>query len=184
MYFDYFVLINQNLKQLTLIYLFFLHLKTCGAERVTQEVYFDIDIGDRPVGTVQIGLFGDIAPRTVNNFVRLATDGATFEGHYGRYQGSIIHRVIRNFMIQGMPVIRMGFMVQGTCQSSRTSGSKEGKDQNVLYDQYSTCIPTDFNATIKIQWRMIVNSAWSLPYWSITRKNLEVIGGYGVLIMG
>ncbi|XP_043236640.1 peptidyl-prolyl cis-trans isomerase A2-like isoform X2 [Amphibalanus amphitrite] len=73
----------------------------CSAERVTQEVYFDIDIGDRPAGTIQIGLFGDVVPRTVNNFVRLATDGATFDGHYGRYEGSIFHRVIRNFMIQG-----------------------------------------------------------------------------------
>ncbi|XP_037085853.1 peptidyl-prolyl cis-trans isomerase 6-like isoform X2 [Pollicipes pollicipes] len=70
-------------------------------ERVTQEVFFDIAVGNRLEGRIQIGLFGDVVPRTVNNFVLLATEGATLDGHYGRYEGSIFHRVIRNFMIQG-----------------------------------------------------------------------------------
>jgi len=71
------------------------------AARVTEEVYFDFQINGQDAGRVKIGLFGDIVPKTVRNFVQLATKGTTFDGHSGRYQGSFIHRVIDNFMIQG-----------------------------------------------------------------------------------
>ena len=39
---------------------------------VTKEVFFDIAIGDRPAGRILLGLFGDIVPKTVTNFVALA----------------------------------------------------------------------------------------------------------------
>lgn len=63
---------------------------------VTHKVEFDISIGGQPAGTVEIGLFGDVVPRTANNFFQLAqgTDK-------GGYQGSTFHRVIPEFMIQG-----------------------------------------------------------------------------------
>ena len=44
-------------------------------------------------GTININLFADRAPKTVNNFVFLAREGF--------YDGVIFHRVIDNFMIQG-----------------------------------------------------------------------------------
>jgi peptidyl-prolyl cis-trans isomerase A (cyclophilin A) len=44
-------------------------------------------------GTIEIELFADRAPRTVDNFVALAKDGF--------YDGTIFHRVIAGFMIQG-----------------------------------------------------------------------------------
>lgn len=44
-------------------------------------------------GTIEIELFTDKAPITVNNFVFLARDGF--------YDGVVFHRVIDNFMIQG-----------------------------------------------------------------------------------
>jgi peptidyl-prolyl cis-trans isomerase B (cyclophilin B) len=44
-------------------------------------------------GTIELELFGDDAPKTVDNFVKLARDGF--------YDGVIFHRVIRDFMIQG-----------------------------------------------------------------------------------
>ena len=59
-------------------------------------VFFDITIGGAAAGTIEIGLFGDVVPRTVQNFVTLATR-AKPEG----YQGSSFHRVIKNFMLQG-----------------------------------------------------------------------------------
>ena len=45
------------------------------------------------LGTIEIELFDDAAPKTVENFRKLATDGF--------YDGIIFHRVIPDFMIQG-----------------------------------------------------------------------------------
>src|SRR5262245_17090411 len=44
-------------------------------------------------GVVKLELFSDKAPRTVQNFVKLARAGF--------YDGTLFHRVIRGFMIQG-----------------------------------------------------------------------------------
>jgi len=44
-------------------------------------------------GTIEVELFDDDAPKTVDNFVKLARDGF--------YDGVIFHRVIPDFMIQG-----------------------------------------------------------------------------------
>lgn len=37
------------------------------------QVYFDLRIGDEDIGRVVIGLFGKTVPKTVDNFVALAT---------------------------------------------------------------------------------------------------------------
>jgi cyclophilin family peptidyl-prolyl cis-trans isomerase len=44
-------------------------------------------------GAIEIELFDDDAPKTVENFRKLAADGF--------YEGVIFHRVIKDFMIQG-----------------------------------------------------------------------------------
>lgn len=36
-------------------------------------MYFDLRIGDEDIGRVVIGLFGKTVPKTVDNFVALAT---------------------------------------------------------------------------------------------------------------
>ncbi len=44
-------------------------------------------------GTIELELFDEVAPKTVENFTKLARDGF--------YDGVIFHRVIPDFMIQG-----------------------------------------------------------------------------------
>src|SRR4029079_12885472 len=45
------------------------------------------------MGDIELELFAEDAPKTVENFTKLAGDGF--------YDGLIFHRVIRDFMIQG-----------------------------------------------------------------------------------
>ena len=59
-------------------------------------------------GTVTVRLFPDQAPKTVRNFVELAEGGREWTNPRTRsntkdklYDGTIFHRVIANFMIQG-----------------------------------------------------------------------------------
>jgi len=59
-------------------------------------------------GTIKVRLFPDQAPKTVRNFVELAEGGREWTNPKTRattkdklYDGTIFHRVIPNFMIQG-----------------------------------------------------------------------------------
>jgi len=67
---------------------------------VTDKVFFDISIEDKPVGRVIFGLFGDDLPRTVDNFTTIA-DGTAGVGKLGEdmnYAQTHFHRVIPGFM--------------------------------------------------------------------------------------
>uniref|UniRef100_A0A915HH57 Peptidyl-prolyl cis-trans isomerase n=1 Tax=Romanomermis culicivorax TaxID=13658 RepID=A0A915HH57_ROMCU len=49
---------------------------------VTKKVFFDVEIGGQAIGRIEIGLFGDVVPKTVENFYELAkgTKGYGYKG--------------------------------------------------------------------------------------------------------
>jgi len=66
-------------------------------------VFFDMTIGGRPAGRIEMTLRADVVPRTAENFRALCT-GERGVGRSGRplhFKGSSFHRVIPNFMCQG-----------------------------------------------------------------------------------
>merc|ERR1719335_646783 len=66
-------------------------------------VFFDIEIGGKAAGRVEMTLRADVVPRTAENFRALCT-GEKGVGRSGKplhFKGSTFHRVITDFMCQG-----------------------------------------------------------------------------------
>ena len=72
----------------------------CMQLLVTDKVFFDIGINDDYVGKIVMGLYGEVQPRTVENFRALCTGekGASRAGPPLWYKGSSFHRIIPGFM--------------------------------------------------------------------------------------
>ena len=66
-------------------------LASCSSAKLSGTYYAQIEM--ETGGVITLELYADIAPITVANFKKLADDGV--------YDGTIFHRVIRGFMIQG-----------------------------------------------------------------------------------
>jgi len=72
--------------------------------KITTKTFLDVEIEGEPAGRIVLGLYGDIVPRTVENFRCLCTGekGDSKETGYPlHYKGTMFHRVIPGFCIQG-----------------------------------------------------------------------------------
>lgn len=65
------------------------------------KVFFDITIGDKPAGRVEMELFADTCPKTAENFLKLCEGTKNKDGKALHFKGSSFHRVIPEFMCQG-----------------------------------------------------------------------------------
>ncbi|EEB08105.1 cyclophilin family peptidyl-prolyl cis- trans isomerase Cyp3 [Schizosaccharomyces japonicus yFS275] len=89
-------------------------------------VFFDIAIGNQPIGRILMKLFADVVPKTAENFRQFCTGEA--KGPDKKpigYKNCTIHRVIQDFMIQG------GDFVSGDGTGSKCIyGSRTFDDEN------------------------------------------------------
>lgn len=72
-------------------------------EGISSKVYFDVGIDGGEGGRIVFGLFGETVPKTAENFRALCTGekGVGKSGKPLHFKGSVFHRIIPNFMIQG-----------------------------------------------------------------------------------
>lgn len=70
---------------------------------VTHRVFFDVSIDGIMAKRMVMGLFGEVVPRTVDNFLHLCRGdlGLSSTGHELSYAKSTLHRIIPNFALQG-----------------------------------------------------------------------------------
>ena len=91
--------------------------------------FFDVEINGDPAGRITIGLFGDDVPKAADNFRALCTGekGKSKSGATLSYEGSVFHRVIPQFMLQG------GDFTRGNGTGGESIYGEKFNDENFKY---------------------------------------------------
>lgn len=78
-------------------------VKVEEVHEITHRVFLEVDIDKQRAGRIVIGLYGQAVPKTVENFRALCTGekGKAANGKELHYKGTLFHRIIPGFMIQG-----------------------------------------------------------------------------------
>merc|ERR1712151_877801 len=97
-----------------------------SANKANPIVFFDCSIAKKEAGRIIFELNADVVPKTAENFRQLCL------GHEaGSYKGSIFHRVIPNFMLQGGDFTNSN----GTGGKSIYGNKFEDENFNLKHDQ-------------------------------------------------
>jgi len=80
-------------------------VKPINYEDIDSQPYFDINIENDYIGRIVFQLFDEEVPKTCKNFRYLCSIGI-LNKNKPSYQDTIIHRVIKDFMIQGGDITR------------------------------------------------------------------------------
>ncbi|XP_051138282.1 peptidyl-prolyl cis-trans isomerase CYP21-1 [Andrographis paniculata] len=93
---------------------------------ITHRVFLDVDLDKQRLGRITIGLYGQVVPKTVENFRALCTGemGKAANGVVLHYKGTPFHRIIPGFMIQG------GDIVSGNGKGNQSIYSGTFRDEN------------------------------------------------------
>jgi peptidyl-prolyl isomerase H (cyclophilin H) len=74
---------------------------TAALERGNIVCFFDVTVGSTPVGRIKMELYKTTTPKTAENFRQLCCGEYKPSRFPLGYKGTIFHRVIKKFMIQG-----------------------------------------------------------------------------------
>jgi len=120
-------------------------------ETVKKEGNNPVVVMKTSLGDLEIVLYQDKAPKTVANFLRYADDGF--------YDGTVFHRVIRNFMIQGG-----GYTTEGMKQRKEKAGTRkavENEADNGISNEMGTSAMARTSAPHSATAQFFINTSWN-----------------------